>query len=141
MSWSIPHVCTSQSMPTFPGPLLSVSVPSHYTSLLGASIMQLPTEIYVEIANIIGKLSVLHTFTLSCHAVQHACQPVLWERLNVTECCNSGLCVLWFKKNSHLTQHTRIVTFLGPGDNDLCQAHIWYNFDLLMQLISQGRKL
>ncbi|SJL17411.1 uncharacterized protein ARMOST_20961 [Armillaria ostoyae] len=103
--------------------------------------MPLPTEIFEEIVATVDELDVLQTFTLACRAARYACQPILWERLDVAEHRNSEFCLLWFRKNSHLARETRIITFLGPGDHDPSQAQVWYNFDLLLRLVSQGHKL
>lgn len=103
--------------------------------------MHLPAKIFEEIASAVNDLPVLRSFTLSCCTAQHACQPLLWEQLDVTECCDSELCLVWFRANSHLAQDICVVTFLGPGDHDLSQAQIWYNVDLLLHLVSQGREL
>ncbi|KAK0432386.1 hypothetical protein EV421DRAFT_1742354 [Armillaria borealis] len=103
--------------------------------------MVLPLDIYSEIALFIDDRTVLCELTLSSCAARNACQPILWEHVDISNIHNSGSMYLWFIKNVHLARETQIIKLFGPGRYSRSQKANWLQLHHLLLLLSTGHNI
>ncbi|PBK58942.1 hypothetical protein ARMSODRAFT_983454 [Armillaria solidipes] len=119
-------------------------IPSHILRTVTLCLrekMAFPLELYGEIASFADDHTVLRNFTLSCRAAQNMCQPLLWERVHVSNIHESGSMYLWFLENVHLARETRTVKLFGPGGYSQSQEADWLQLHRLVFLLSTGRSI